>query len=198
MSLERTVEPYKLAAKRGYRVTEKGQLLSPKGAVLRPHENSSGYLSFGLRMGLRRGNVTVHRLQALQKFGPEVFSKDLVVRHLDGDKKNNSRENIGLGTPSDNALDIPVEQRKAAARSRQAAYSAEMVRQTGRKISQQKSKLSSDQVASLVADKEAGMDYTDLAHKYGISRSSAHRYANLASRELARDYTSKQNSGRFA
>lgn len=49
----------------------------------------------------------VHRLQAFQKYGENLFDSGMEVRHLDGNKENNSYDNIVIGTHSENMRDIP-------------------------------------------------------------------------------------------
>jgi hypothetical protein len=51
-------------------------------------------------------SVRVHKLVAYQKFGPKVFTPGLQVRHLDSNPDNFCDENIALGTPSENAMDM--------------------------------------------------------------------------------------------
>lgn len=59
-------------------------------------------LWIGVTRGRRRG-VKEHQLVALKKYGS--LPRDFVVRHLDGDKTNNSPGNLVLGTQRDNRLD---------------------------------------------------------------------------------------------
>lgn len=66
-------------------------------------------MAFGVNN--RNGSVLVHRIQALQKFGDKIFKDGIVVRHLNGEKTDNSWDNIAIGTHKDNAMDIPKEQR---------------------------------------------------------------------------------------
>lgn len=50
-------------------------------------------------------SFTVHRFCAYQKFGYDLFSDGVVVRHLDDNPLNLSWENIELGSQKDNSLD---------------------------------------------------------------------------------------------
>ena len=60
-------------------------------------------------------SILVHRLVAYQKFGDEIFVKDKVVRHLDGNSLNNSDNNIAMGTNCENQRDIPKNVRNSRA-----------------------------------------------------------------------------------
>lgn len=75
-------------------------------------KTKQGYFSFNIRVnGSKPTRSFVHRLQAFQKFGDKTFDKGLVIRHLNGDSTNNTYDNIGIGTPSDNMLDVPKDKR---------------------------------------------------------------------------------------
>lgn len=101
----------------GYRVTKKGLVKSFTGRMLRLREHG-GCLEFttsSVDVGPR--SVQVHRLQAYQKFGLEMFSIGIRVRHRDGDRTNNHWENIILATTSECRLAIPRVRRLASARN---------------------------------------------------------------------------------
>jgi hypothetical protein len=98
------------------------------------YTNKNGYLFFSVRFNNIKHpkNIPVHRLQAYQKFGDTIFDKNVVVRHLDGNPQNNSYENIGIGTQSENMYDIPKEKRIAHAKhasSFNILYDAEKVKE---------------------------------------------------------------------
>lgn len=71
--------------------------------------------------------VSIHRLQAYQKFGDDIYEEGIEVRHLDGIRTNNSYENIEIGTSSDNKFDIPIEIRKIKSSNANKKYSDELV-----------------------------------------------------------------------
>jgi len=98
-----------IALVRGYYVSEAGDVIGPNGhpIVCIP---ARGYLRFAIRSE-RMLNVYVHRLQAFQKFGGRVYLHGVVVRHIDGNPLNNSRDNIAIGTNRDNQLDRAPEDR---------------------------------------------------------------------------------------
>jgi hypothetical protein len=99
-----------IAFERGYRVTEKGIFLNPSkkeiGSI-----NSNGYVYTTIRISGKNTKLKSHRLQAYQKHGDKIFEDDIVVRHVNNIKSDNSSKNIKIGTQSDNMLDIPKELR---------------------------------------------------------------------------------------
>ena len=88
----------------GYRVDRAGNVISPhSGENLRLNLRKD-YYQFGIG---HAGKVKVHRLQAYQKYGPKIFAEGIQVRHLNGNAKDNSYQNIAIGTASDNMMDKP-------------------------------------------------------------------------------------------
>ena len=100
----------RLAIEKGYKVTDEGILLNAKNKPIGSLD-SSGYQRVTLRFNDKRPVIYTHRLQAYQKYGDAIYSKGIVARHLDGDKTNNSIDNIAIGTNRDNIMDRPVEDR---------------------------------------------------------------------------------------
>lgn len=104
----------RLSKEKGYYVDKKGYVFNKDGKSISLSSNNkgTGYKSFNIRVnGSNPTRSFVHRLQAFQKFGDVIFKEDMVIRHLNGDSLDNSFENIGIGTLSDNMLDIPKEKR---------------------------------------------------------------------------------------
>lgn len=95
-----------ILVERGYMVSEKGIPYNKKGRKL-GSVNNQGYLSFNIRIKGKITHCPVHRLQAYQKYGNDLYNKGMVTRHLNGNKLDNSWENIAIGTHSDNMMDIP-------------------------------------------------------------------------------------------
>ena len=58
-----------------------------------------------------KGMFAEHRVVAYKKYGDVMFEKGVVVRHLDGDKRNSSPGNLILGSRSDNSQDHVVDRR---------------------------------------------------------------------------------------
>lgn len=95
----------------GYRVDDKGCLISPKGVTRKVRKDSRGYLETNVRIEGKLYHLYVHQLVTYQKFGNKIYSAEC-VRHLDGNPLNNTSINIEIGTQSENMMDIPSEKRK--------------------------------------------------------------------------------------
>lgn len=104
----------KEAYKKGYRVLSDGTPISSNGE-LKGRTDNKGYMSICVRVNGIKKNVYIHRLQAYQKYGDLIFGVNMEVRHLNGDKTDNSWINIAIGTHSDNMMDIPKHIRLAKA-----------------------------------------------------------------------------------
>lgn len=154
------LEAYKL----GYRISDDGKYLNPKGKILRGHKHGSGYLEGGIvtiSSGKRKTEqFSLHRLQAYQKFGDTIFAEGIVVRHLDGNPLNNSFSNIEIGTQKDNALDIPKETRK----------------RTGKNAASFLRKLSEKEAKEIRKLRQEGWKYKDLMKKFNIKSKATISY----------------------
>lgn len=109
------------AHKKGYRISENGEIVSPSGRKLKGRVKRY-YLVFGIRFHGKVRYVPVHRMVAYQKYGDLLFQAEC-VRHLDGNPLNNCPDNIAIGTQSDNMMDIPYEIRKRKATIASHSYS---------------------------------------------------------------------------
>ena len=96
------------ALEKGYRVLFCGIPVSKFGNILKTRTNSSGYKSIGIKLDGKTKTVYLHKLMAYQKFGVNCFKCGVEVRHFNGDSEDNSYFNIGLGTHSENMLDVGV------------------------------------------------------------------------------------------
>jgi len=98
---------------KGYSVDKDGKIFNKDGKQLSIGKSLKGYLSFNIRLskGSKPTRSFVHRLQAYQKFSEKIFKDGIVVRHLNGVSTDNSYDNIGIGTHSQNSLDVPKEKR---------------------------------------------------------------------------------------
>lgn len=133
------------AFEKGYVVTIDGNVLSPNGNMLTIIAGVKGYNRFTIRKeGIREG-VLIHKLQAYQKYGLKSFDEKLVVRHLNGNSKDNSFSNIKIGTQSQNMMDRPKEER---------------VKNASNPIHDHE---------SIIKDRKQGMSYKAIMHKYNIS-----------------------------
>lgn len=145
--MNRQEEVTRLSKEKGYYVDNEGILFNKKGQKLSVSKNNkgNGYYSFNIRVnGSKPTRSFVHRLQAFQKFGDELFKEGVVVRHLDGDSTNNSFSNIALGDNFDNAQDIPKEKRVINASN--PTYNHQDV----------------------IDDKRNGLSYSEIMLKHGI------------------------------
>ena len=140
---------------KGYRITNEGEVLGLKHKELSPRIQY-GYKKFCTRLKSgERYIVNYHRLQAYQKFGDKIFEEGIVVRHLDGNPLNNSWDNIGIGTNSDNQMDRSLQCRKNAATI------------ATRKM--QDNIRSYEDRCKIYEDLKNGMSYNEIMKKHNIS-----------------------------
>lgn len=91
----------------GWEIDDSGQITNPKGEI-KKGSLTYGYLKVGIKipeLDISSYALKIHKFQAYKKYGEEIFQPGIVVRHLNGDKTDNSWENIVLGTQSDNMMD---------------------------------------------------------------------------------------------
>ena len=105
----------RIAKQRGYKVTEGGVFCGVRNNIL-IHKNK-GYLCVSIKVDGKNRWLFAHRLQAYQKYGDYIYQKGICVRHLNGDKSDNSFDNIAVGTNRENMMD-----RSKAERQRIAAF----------------------------------------------------------------------------
>jgi len=96
---------------RGYRVLDNGTVKSFTGRRLNPTTNNMYYIISIRNKDNKRMKIFVHQLMAYQKFGTKAFEPSIETRHLNSNCLDNSWNNIGIGTHSDNMLDVPKEDR---------------------------------------------------------------------------------------
>lgn len=132
------------ASNKNYIVNLEGDVISPKNRSLKTLKDKGGYHKFTFRLKGERVTLSVHRLQAYQKYGKNIFEKGIVVRHLNGNSSDNSFDNIAIGTASNNMQDKTKENRILDASH--PIYNHE----------------------SIIKDRENGMKYTELMLKYDI------------------------------
>ena len=139
-----------IAYNRGFRVTKEGICISSKGNKV-GSINQYNYYTFELK-DIKRFTISIHRLQAYQKFGNKIYEPNMVVRHLNGNSLDNSWDNIEIGTQSDNWLDVPKEKRfeiSLKGAETQKKYSDELHKQ-------------------VLEAREQGMTYKEIMEKFGI------------------------------
>lgn len=110
----------------GYRVLSNGNAVNKKGDKVGSYNRDYAHLT------ARNNGVwircKIHRLQSFQKYGKKMYEEGIMVRHLNGEKHDNSWENIAIGTLSQNMMDIPEDIRLA-----KALYATSFVRKYDKK-----------------------------------------------------------------
>ena len=145
------------AAKRGYKVEKNGEVFAPNGKrLVAPVDPSKGYRRFTIRCDGKFLAVRVHKLVAFQKFGSAAFRKGIEVRHLDGNRINNTWSNIAIGTPHENQMDKPSSVRRAVALN-----AASKLR-----------KLTESELRRFRSLREQGWTYKELGKEFGLSKST--------------------------
>ena len=85
-----------------YFVMEDGVIIGKSGKVLKPRKRGD-YLSVRIANGdIKKGNTSIHRMVA-EIYVPNPNKKDF-VNHIDGNKYNNSANNLEWVTRSENQL----------------------------------------------------------------------------------------------
>jgi hypothetical protein len=103
-----------LAYKKGYRVKE-GKVVSPNGVTL-----SVNYVGNRPRFKIRdengkSTNIYVSNLLGYQNFGDKMFQEEMYIYHKNGNPKDNSEENIKIGSYSDAQMSKSAEVRLVSA-----------------------------------------------------------------------------------
>jgi hypothetical protein len=119
---------------------------------LSPSVNSGGYLTVGVCINGVKSRRGVHQLVADAFIGP--VPKGYLVRHLDGNRSNNTPQNLAYGTPRQNAED-----RKSHGRY---FYGED----------HHNAKLTKNDVLEIIRARNAGMKVKDLSTTYGVSVST--------------------------
>lgn len=112
---------------KGYRVGDDGTPYNPKEKPLSTWLYE-GYPAFGFWHEGKKFNVLVHRLQAYQIWGDDIFESGILVRHKDNDRLNPCRNNLKLDTAYENYhdnSDETNERTKANLKSQQRAEPTE-------------------------------------------------------------------------
>ncbi|BAQ84125.1 hypothetical protein [uncultured Mediterranean phage uvMED] len=113
---------------KGYRIDKKGNVFNKKNIKLKGWLDKDGYKILSVRYMGKVLKVPFHRLQAYKKHGKDLFNEGMETRHLNGIKKDNSYDNITIGTHSQNMMDIPCD-----IRLKNALYATSHVRKYDKK-----------------------------------------------------------------
>jgi len=139
----------------GYVINKEGIVFNKKGNKVKGH-NRNGYMAIGFKLGKRKVNVKIHRLQAYAKYGEKIFEKGIVVRHLNNNKLDNSWDNIEIGTCHDNMMDNPQEFRMKYALN----------------ASKSSNKYSKEFVEKIREEHNNNLSYKQIMEKYDIPKST--------------------------
>ena len=157
-----------LAHNKGYKIIAKNIIRSPKGNILKLRKDTSGYLEFRIRAlnpkQRKLRHVPVHRFVAYEKYGKNLYKEGMVVRHKNGNKIDNSYDNILIGTVLENMMDIPKKERIRRAI----------------KASSKKRKLSDNEVKDIINLRKSGYTYKQIKEKYSIAKSTLSYLFNKA------------------
>lgn len=94
------MERWKKIRNTTYEVSNLGRVRTKEGNIKKLFEDNKGYMRLQLYVNGKRINKRVHRLVA-EAFIPNPDNKP-TVNHKDGNKKNNSVENLEWATYSEN------------------------------------------------------------------------------------------------
>lgn len=115
----------------GYYVSRCGRVVSTRNnrfRVLKLTPNSRGYVRLKLYCDTGRIHRTVHSLVMETFVGPRPVGQ--VIRHLDGDRANNTISNLAYGTDQDNHTDAVAHGTKGSGElSGRAKLTADQVRE---------------------------------------------------------------------
>lgn len=157
----------KIAYQKGYRVTHDGKLLGLKGNELTVKKRGKQrYPTFSVNVkDLTKSGVygiPVHKFAAYCFYGDDVFKEGLVVRHLNANTLDISKENIILGTYSENERD-----KKKEVRIRVAKYARSKQRTWNRRFSD-------EDIRSIRSRIEKGETSASIARSFGVTKGCIH------------------------
>jgi hypothetical protein len=138
-----------------YAISDEGNIRR-YGRTLKPYPDKDGYLQIKPSVNGVAKTRKVHRL-ALETFvGPPPEGKN-AVNHIDGDKTNNSQDNIEWVTP--------------AANTHHAYATGLMVRGSGRR----NAKLTELDIPIIRQLRKDGLTYEAISCQFGVNRAAIHR-----------------------
>ena len=148
----------------GYRVEPDGSPVGLRGHRLKVQTcGKNGYLFIKVSCKPYGSYpISAARLQALQKFGGQLFSRGMEVRHINGDRLDNSWNNISLGTRSENMLDRSSEDRVTHAK-----HAARSLR-----------KITDGQAVEIRRRVANGEKQIDIAKEFGLAKSTVSQIVN--------------------
>lgn len=144
-----------------YEVSNLGRVRNRHGLILKPRVQWTGYNTAALSRNGRARQFMVHRLVCAAFIGPRPERYD--VNHIDGDRLNNSVENLEYVTRSQNQL------------HRRVTGTAALGEMNGR------SKLTAENVIEIRKQRAAGVKRITLASRYRVS---VYLITKITSREI--------------
>lgn len=114
-----------------YTIDNKGILKNNKGMAV-GSLNTQGYRKIQITFKGKKIMVFIHRIQAFKKYGKKLYEEGIQVRHLNDIKKDNSWENIAIGTAKDNYQDRGqkfIEKQQKLATQASIKYNKELIQQ---------------------------------------------------------------------
>jgi hypothetical protein len=148
------------AYEKGYRVKDNVVYGIVKKQPLKLSCSKSGYLFFNVKFGSKTVKVFLHRLVAYEKYQDKLLEPGILVRHLNGNSKDNSFGNICIGTQTENMLDRSPEERL-----NHAIKASSSIR-----------KFTNEKVNQIKLDHSNGLGYKALMEKYGITSKGTLHY----------------------
>lgn len=137
---------------RGYYAAKNGSVFGQRVNYLKPILHHTGYTKITLRTAKKQKQVSIHRF-VWETFNGEI-PKDKVINHKDGDKTNNSLDNLELISNKENTIH---------------AYKIGLMKgKTG--ATNPQAKLSKLEATNLILDIVAGINDKTLSKKYGLHR----------------------------
>lgn len=160
-----------LAYEKGYRVSDDGTLFGVRGRALSTScSEKHQYPTFsiagveGVKNKYGVYGIPVHKFAAYCFYGENYFNAEC-VRHLDGDVENFSKDNISLGTHSENNRDKSPEVRSAVAKKARAAQG----------VRPKNARFSDDQVRFI---RSSSRKAPDLAREFGVTKEAIYLIRN--------------------
>ncbi|MEK4360848.1 hypothetical protein NYE48_27965 [Paenibacillus sp. FSL M7-1455] len=158
-------EAIRLAYQKGYRVMDDGTLMGLKGKPLVVRKRGKqGYPTFSVNCGDLTPSgiygIPVHKFAAYCFYGESTFCEGIVVRHLNANTEDVSKENIKLGTGADNEADKSPEDKSRVARIARAAQGFRALN----------AKFSDEEVVAIRARFASGESGASIALSLGVTR----------------------------
>lgn len=160
------------AVQRGYWVTDDGRLIGPKGNIKFSKAGKQRYPTFSTNWGGFVYGLPVHQFAAYCFYEDEYLHGTKIVRHLNGDTLDVSKNNIRLGTYSENEYDKP---QKVRMRSTRLARQAQGFTPINAKLTEDQVR----EIRQIYADANGkklkqGMA-AELSKRFGVSRTVLHK-----------------------